>query len=73
MLNLAASLGSASSHPVSRALAGLATQQQLLALTDIRERQGLGVVAHTEQGEAALGRPELFDAVGHCHHGRAQP
>ena len=64
LLNLAASLGSASSHPVSRALAGLATQEHRLALTDIRERQGLGVVAHTDQGEAALGRPELFEQLG---------
>ncbi|MBN7735437.1 cation-translocating P-type ATPase, partial [Klebsiella pneumoniae] len=51
LLNLAASLGSASSHPVSRALAGLASQEQMLVLSDIRERQGLGVVAQTEQGE----------------------
>ncbi len=62
LLNLAASLGSASSHPVSRALAGLGTQP--LTLTDIRERQGLGVVAQTEEGEAALGRPELFEQLG---------
>jgi heavy metal translocating P-type ATPase len=61
LLNLAASLGSASSHPVSRALAGLGTRP--LALTDIRERQGLGVVAQTEEGEAALGRPELFEQL----------
>jgi Zn2+/Cd2+-exporting ATPase len=64
VLPLAASLGSASSHPVSRALAGLVDKDLLLALTDIRERQGLGVVARTEHGEAALGRPELFDALG---------
>ncbi|NUT74091.1 cadmium-translocating P-type ATPase [Pseudomonas sp. C1C7] len=63
VLRLAASLGSASSHPVSRALAGLATQEQFLPLTDIHERQGLGVVAKTEQGEAALGRPELFSQL----------
>ncbi|MGE8065729.1 cation-translocating P-type ATPase [Pseudomonas sp. NPDC089569] len=60
VLKLAASLGSASSHPVSRALAGLVTQEHFLVLTDIHERQGLGVVAMTGQGEAALGRPELF-------------
>ena len=60
VLKLAASLGSASSHPVSRALAGLVTQEHFVLLSDIHERQGLGVVAMTEQGEAALGRPELF-------------
>lgn len=64
VLKLAASLGSASSHPVSRALAGLVTQEHFLLLSDIHERQGLGVVAMTEQGEAALGRPELFAELG---------
>ncbi|KAE9645902.1 cadmium-translocating P-type ATPase [Pseudomonas sp. PB103] len=61
---LAASLGAASSHPVSRALAGLVSQEQSVALCDIHERQGLGVVAMTAQGEAALGRPELFAQLG---------
>ena len=61
---LAASLGAASSHPVSRALACLVSHEQMLNLTDVRERQGLGVVASTEQGEAALGRPELFHLLG---------
>lgn len=60
LLQLAASLGAASSHPVSRALAGLVSHEQMLPLIDVRERQGLGVVAGTGQGEAALGRPELF-------------
>ncbi|AFY22596.1 cation-translocating P-type ATPase [Pseudomonas sp. UW4] len=64
VLTLAASLGSASSHPVSRALAGLVAQEDFLLLTDINERQGLGVVAMTGQGEAALGRPELFAQLG---------
>ncbi|MBP5956526.1 cadmium-translocating P-type ATPase [Pseudomonas anatoliensis] len=61
---LAASLGAASSHPVSRALAGLVNQDDSLPLSDIHERQGLGVVAMTGQGEAALGRPELFAQLG---------
>jgi Zn2+/Cd2+-exporting ATPase len=64
VLKLAASLGSASSHPVSRALASLVAQEHFLLLSDIHERQGLGVVAMTEQGEAALGRPELFAQLG---------
>ncbi|EJK99429.1 cadmium-translocating P-type ATPase [Pseudomonas fluorescens Q2-87] len=64
LLPLAASLGSASSHPVSRALAGLVAQENYPSLTDIHERQGLGVVAMTGQGEAALGRPELFAQLG---------
>jgi heavy metal translocating P-type ATPase len=64
LLPLAASLGSASSHPVSRALAGLVKSEEYLPLTDIHERQGLGVVAVTSQGKAALGRPELFAQLG---------
>ncbi|MCF5700004.1 heavy metal translocating P-type ATPase [Pseudomonas syringae] len=64
VIALAASLGAASSHPVSRALAGLVSQEEILPLSDIRERQGLGVVAMTGQGEAALGRPELFTQLG---------
>ncbi|WP_064116523.1 heavy metal translocating P-type ATPase [Pseudomonas fluorescens] len=61
---LAASLGAASSHPVSRALAGLVRPEDCVALTVFHERQGLGVVAMTAQGEAALGRPELFAQLG---------
>lgn len=64
VMALAASLGAASSHPVSRALAGLVSQDGCLPLSDIHERQGLGVVAMTGQGEAALGRPELFAQLG---------
>ncbi len=64
VMALAASLGAASSHPVSRALAGLVSQEACWSLKDIHERQGLGVVAMTEQGEAALGRPELFGHLG---------
>ncbi|WP_454865266.1 cation-translocating P-type ATPase [Pseudomonas rhizophila] len=64
LLPLAASLGSASSHPVSRALAGLVAPEKYLPLTEIHEHQGLGVVAMTDQGEAALGRAELFARLG---------
>ncbi|WP_236179873.1 heavy metal translocating P-type ATPase [Pseudomonas sputi] len=64
VMALAASLGAASSHPVSRALAGLVSAEEALVLADIHERQGLGVVAGTAQGEAALGRPELFAQLG---------
>ena len=64
VLRIASSLGSASSHPISRALAGLMTSEQHLPLTDVRERHGMGVIARTEHGEAALGRPELFETTG---------
>ncbi|WP_405314601.1 heavy metal translocating P-type ATPase [Pseudomonas sp. 10(2024)] len=64
IINLAASLGAASSHPVSRALAALVPHDHQLPLLDVHERQGFGVVAHTAEGKAALGRPELFDELG---------
>jgi heavy metal translocating P-type ATPase len=64
VMALAASLGAASSHPVSRALVGLVSPEHCVPLADIHERQGLGVVAMTGQGEAALGRPELFAQLG---------
>ncbi|WP_245217888.1 cation-translocating P-type ATPase [Pseudomonas eucalypticola] len=64
LLHLAASLGAASSHPVSRALATLVAQDAYHPLEQLRERQGLGVIAQTPQGEAALGRAELFQQLG---------
>jgi heavy metal translocating P-type ATPase len=60
LLALAASLGAASSHPVSRALVSLVPSGSYPPLDGIRELQGLGVVAETAAGEAALGRAELF-------------
>lgn len=64
VMRLAASLGAASSHPVSRALATLVPKAHWLSLDDLHERQGLGVVAQTAQGTAALGRAELFAQLG---------
>lgn len=59
-LVLAASLGAASSHPVSRALAKLFPREQYLPLEEFSEQQGMGVRAQTAQGEALLGRPAFF-------------
>ncbi len=66
VLQLAASLGAASSHPVSRTLAAQLRSDQHLSLIEIRERAGLGVVAQLpHSGErVALGRPELFAELG---------
>jgi Zn2+/Cd2+-exporting ATPase len=64
VLSTAASLGATSSHPVSRALAKLIPVDQHVLLTDVRERSGLGVIARTSSGEAALGRPDLFEQLG---------
>ena len=60
---LASSLSAASSHPVSRALAGIAEAHERVALDNIRERPGLGVMADTDQGQAVLGRAELFEQL----------
>lgn len=61
-LRLAASLGAASSHPVSRTLATQVNNEDYLALNEVRERPGLGVVARLADSDeqVALGRPELF-------------
>jgi heavy metal translocating P-type ATPase len=68
VLTLAASLGAASSHPVSCALATQVSREAYVLLTDIRERHGFGVVASVvqqgQQYDAALGRPELFSQLG---------
>jgi len=64
ILQLAASVGAASSHPVSRALARLVGNEAHLPLQDVHERPGLGVVAQTGEGRIALGRPELFEQLG---------
>jgi len=61
---IAATLGAASNHPVSRALAALLPAEQRLAAWDVRETRGLGIVAHIGNALAALGRPELFQELG---------
>jgi heavy metal translocating P-type ATPase len=62
-LRLAGSLGAASTHPVSRALAALVSDQQRWIIEDVRERPGLGVAARTAKGEAVMGRPELLEEL----------
>ncbi|HTH96024.1 MAG TPA: cation-translocating P-type ATPase [Stellaceae bacterium] len=63
MLRLAASLGAASSHPVSRALAALVEIEDRLAIDSLREERGFGVVAHISGRQTVLGRPELFASL----------
>jgi Cd2+/Zn2+-exporting ATPase len=63
VLPLAASLGAASSHPVSRALAAQSTREAEWSLTEIHERHGLGVTALAGERLVALGRPELFASL----------
>jgi Cd2+/Zn2+-exporting ATPase len=63
-LNLAAALGAASSHPVSRAAARAAPGADRPALDAVREIGGFGVTATVDGMEAALGRPDLFASLG---------
>lgn len=64
VLRLAATLGATSSHPVSHALADYASVENRLPVWDVQEKQGLGVVAQTENGIALLGRADLFAEHG---------
>ena len=63
-LNLAAALGAASSHPVSRAAARAAPAMDRPLLDAVREIGGFGVTAMVDGMEAALGRPDLFASLG---------
>ncbi len=62
LLALAASLGAASNHPVSRAAAGLAPHS--LPVNGVRETGGFGVVGSLDGVSVAFGRPDLFARIG---------
>jgi Zn2+/Cd2+-exporting ATPase len=64
LIRLAGNLGAASSHPVSRALASLVPEEERLALDDVRETRGFGVVGRIDGAMVALGRVELFRELG---------
>ena len=64
VLVLAGSLGAASGHPVSRALAAHLANDARLPVADARETRGLGIVAKVGESTVALGRIELFDEMG---------
>ena len=61
---LGASLGAASNHPLSRAVAASVPKDQQVALVDARELGGFGVTGHCEGKLAALGRVDLFERLG---------
>lgn len=63
-LRLAAALGAASSHPVSRAASRAAPPGGRPALDGVRELGGFGVTATVDGRAAALGRPDLFAGLG---------
>lgn len=64
LVELAANLGAASTHPVSRALALRLESDKRMPLEDVKETRGLGVVARLGPDTVALGRAALFDQLG---------
>jgi Zn2+/Cd2+-exporting ATPase len=60
---LAASLGAASNHPLSRACAIAVPKAERPAVTDAREMGGFGVTGEFEGQRAALGRVDLFERI----------
>ncbi|HVT34226.1 MAG TPA: cation-translocating P-type ATPase [Nevskiaceae bacterium] len=63
LIALAANLGTASSHPVSRALAAGLADGERLNLEDIQETRGLGVTARLGGERVAMGRAALFESL----------
>jgi Cd2+/Zn2+-exporting ATPase len=61
---LAASLGAASNHPLSRAAAAALPEAERLPVQDARELGGFGVTAQSGGQLAALGRADLFERLG---------
>ena len=64
LLAVAAGLGAASTHPVSRALAGAVAAQERHPIVELRELHGLGVTGRDNGLEVALGRAALFAKLG---------
>ena len=62
LLAIAAGLGAASSHPVSRAAVRAAAAHP--DVTDVREEGGFGLTGSCEGVLVAFGRPELFERLG---------
>lgn len=60
LIELAGNLGAASNHPVSRALASQVPEEQRLAVEELKETQGFGVIGRIGGEIVALGRVELF-------------
>ena len=65
LLAVAAGLGAASTHPVSRALADAVPAQERRPIAELRELHGLGVTGHDNGLEVALGRAALFTKARH--------
>ena len=61
---LAAGLGAASNHPLSRAAAAHTPSEDRVEVQELREIGGFGVTGTVEGKEAALGRTDLFERLG---------
>jgi Cd2+/Zn2+-exporting ATPase len=61
---LAAGLGAASNHPLSRAAAAALPESERLPVQEARELGGFGVTALSGGQPAALGRADLFERLG---------
>ncbi len=61
---LAAGLGAASNHPLSRAAAANTPSEDRVEVQELREIGGFGVTGTVEGKEAALGRTDLFERLG---------
>jgi heavy metal translocating P-type ATPase len=61
---LAAGLGAASNHPLSRAAAAAVPAAQRMAVEDARELGGFGVTGRFAGKSVALGRADLFERLG---------
>jgi len=64
LIQLAGSLGAASSHPVSRAAGHSVPDEQRLPITDFKETRGLGIVGVLMGEPVALGKLALFSSLG---------
>jgi Cd2+/Zn2+-exporting ATPase len=67
LTRLAAALATKSGHPVSRALALLGKGDEALAIDEVKETKGFGVVGRLGGEVVALGRAELFDELKIAH------
>src|SRR5579859_428121 len=64
LIRLAGSLGAASSHPVSRAVGLAVADLDRLAIDDLKETRGLGIVGSLGGEPVAMGRAALFESLG---------